>query len=221
MPSVMLVDHHPLWIEALAGVLEDEGFDIAAIAESGADALVRARATRPDLIVMDLDIPTPDGAACTEALVAEDRDVRVVMLAASSRPEDVRRCVAAGAMGYLLKTARPGEILAGIQRALAGEAVFAAEVSAALLEDFRNPPAAPDPEPVDPVLTARERELLAWVARGLPYRQIAEELSVSHRTVQNHVHNMLAKTGTANRVELTLWGQRAGIISVGSGSENR
>ena len=209
---VMLVDDHPMWIEALGEDLTEEGFEIVAVAKNGTECLQRARATRPDVVVMDLQIPAPDGATCTELLVQEFPDIQVLVMSASGEREDVLRAMKSGARGYLVKSASKAELIEGVRRTAAGDAVFTPGLAGLVLGEFRrmvNVAHSHDDE--GPVLTTREVEVLRQVAKGLAYREIAEELFVSHRTVQNHVQNVLRKLQLHNRVELTLYAIDQGL----------
>lgn len=209
---VMVVDDHPMWIDALSEDLADVGFDIVAVAKNGTECLARARATRPDVLVMDLQIPEPDGASCTETLIREFPDLHVLVISASGEREDVLRAMRAGAKGYLVKSASKDELVEGVRRTADGDAVFTPGLAGLVLGEFRrlvNVARAHDEE--GPILTTREIEVLRRVAKGLAYREIADELFVSHRTVQNHVQNVLRKLQLHNRVELTLYAIDQGI----------
>lgn len=202
----MLVDDHPMWLEALTGDLEGEGFQVVAVAHTGEECLRRARATRPDVVVMDLKIPDPDGATCTEVLVREFPDLKVLVMSASGERTDVLRAMKAGAKGYLVKSASRAELVDGVKRTAEGDAVFTPGLAGLVLGEFRrmvNQAQANNQQA--PVLTAREIDVLRRVAKGMAYREIADELYVSHRTVQNHVQNVLRKLQLHNRVELTLY----------------
>lgn len=213
---VMLVDDHPMWLEALSGDLEDDGFEIVATARTGEETLRRARATKPEVVVMDLQIPDPDGATCTEVLVKEFPDLLVLVISASGERDDVLRAVKAGAKGYLLKSATTEELVAGVRRTATGDAVFTPGLAGLVLGEFRRMVSnAESHNDQGPVLTNREVEVLRQVAKGLAYREIAEELYVSHRTVQNHVQNVLRKLQLHNRVELALYAIEQGIHTEG------
>jgi DNA-binding NarL/FixJ family response regulator len=203
---VMLVDDHPMWIDALRDDLTQEGFEVVAEAHTGEECLRRARATRPDVVVMDLQIPEPDGASCTEILLKEFPELRILVLSASGERDDVLRAVKAGALGYLLKNASKAELLDGVRRTAAGDAVFTPGLAGLVLGEFRRMMTVAHLHKEEgPILTSREVEVLRLVAKGLAYREIADELVVSHRTVQNHVQNVLRKLQLHNRVELTLY----------------
>lgn len=209
---VMLVDDHPMWIDALSEDLGEVGFDIVAVAKNGTECLSRARATKPEVIVMDLQIPEPDGATCTEILVKEFPEVHVLVMSASGERDDVLRAMKAGAKGYVVKSASKAELLEAIQRTAVGDAVFTPGLAGLVLGEFRRMVnVARSHNEEGPVLTTREIDVLRRVAKGLAYREIADELFVSHRTVQNHVQNVLRKLQLHNRVELTLYAIDQGI----------
>lgn len=209
---VMLVDDHPMWIEALSEDLSEEGFDIVAVAKNGTECLARARATRPEVVVMDLQIPEPDGATCIEHLLGELPDLQVLVMSASGERDDVLRAMKAGAKGYLVKSALKAELIDGVRRTAAGDAVFTPGLAGLVLGEFRRMVStARSLNQEGPVLTSREIEVLRRVAKGMAYREIADELFVSHRTVQNHVHNVLRKLQLHNRVELTLYAIDQGL----------
>lgn len=208
---VMLVDDHPMWLEAMGSDLTEDGFEIVATARSGEECLVRARASRPEVVVMDLQIPEPDGATCTEVLMAEFPQLKVLVVSASGERTDVLRAVKAGARGYLLKSATPDEMRDGVRQTALGEAVFTPSLAGMVLGEFRRMVSkAEEHHEAGPSLTAREIEVLRYVAKGMAYREIADELFVSHRTVQNHVQNVLRKLQLHNRVELALYAVEQG-----------
>lgn len=214
---VMLVDDHPMWLDALSEDLTEVGFEIVAVAKDGTECLTRARATRPEILVVDLQIPEPDGATCTEVLLREFPDMHVLVISASGERDDVLRAMKAGAKGYLVKSASKRELIEGVQRTAAGDAVFTPGLAGLVLGEFRRMATvarAHDEE--GPVLTSREIEVLRRVAKGMAYREIAEELYVSHRTVQNHVQNVLRKLQLHNRVELTLYAIDQGLHDPGA-----
>ena len=209
---VMLVDDHPMWIDALSEDLTEVGFEIVAVAKNGTECLQRARATKPDVLVMDLQIPEPDGATCIDLLIKEFPDLHVLVMSASGEREDVLRAMKAGAKGYLVKSASKEELIEGVQRTAVGDAVFTLGLAGLVLGEFRRMVStARAHNDEGPTLTSREIEVLRRVAKGLAYREIAEELFVSHRTVQNHVQNVLRKLQLHNRVELTLYAIDQGI----------
>ena len=207
---VMVVDDHPLWREAVERDLVAAGFDVVAVAADGRQALTRFAATRPQVIVLDLQIPAPDGVAVTAEVVRQDPSARVLVLSASGEHADVLGAVKAGAVGYLVKSASREELLDGVRRVAAGDPVFTAGLAGLVLGEFRRLSDEPS-QAAEPQLTERETEVLKMVAKGLTYKQIAERLVVSHRTVQNHVQNTLGKLQMHNRVELTRYAIEQGL----------
>jgi DNA-binding NarL/FixJ family response regulator len=203
----MVVDDHPMWRDAVARDLAEAGHEVVATAASGAQALRLADAARPDVVVLDLQLPDMPGVEVTRGLRAADPAVRVLVLSASGEQQDVLDAVKAGAIGYLLKSAGRPEFLEAVRRAAAGDAVFTPGLAALVLGEFRRLAAGPPDGPAGgdggaPQLTEREIEILRMVATGLSYKQIATRLVISHRTVQNHVQNTLGKLQLHNRVEL-------------------
>jgi DNA-binding NarL/FixJ family response regulator len=210
--TVMVVDDHPLWRDAVVRDLEAAGLRVVATAATGTEALTRAAATRPAVVVLDLQIPPPDGVEVTRRLVREDPAVRVLILSASGEQADVLEAVKAGATGYLVKSASREELLTAVGRVAAGDTVFTAGLAGLVLGEYRRlsqEPASSDPDL--PRLTERETEVLRLVAKGLSYRQIADRLVLSHRTVQNHVQNTLRKLQLHNRVQLVRYAIEQGL----------
>ncbi|MEP9363209.1 response regulator transcription factor [Nocardioides sp. CN2-186] len=207
---VMVVDDHPLWRDAVERDLIEAGLDVVAVASDGREALARFPAVRPRVVVLDLQIPEPDGVAVTAEMVRQDPSVRVLILSASGEHADVLAAVKAGATGYLVKSASRDELLAAVRRVADGDPVFTPGLAGLVLGEFQRMSEAPTP-PGESALTERETEILKLVAKGLSYRQIAERLVLSHRTVQNHVQNTLRKLQMHNRVELTRYAIEHGL----------
>lgn len=213
---VMVVDDHPMWREAVARDLTEAGLDVVATAGDGAEALRRLPAARPDVVVLDLQMPALGGVETTRQVVGGHPGTRVLVLTASGEQADVLEAVKAGATGYLVKSASSAELLDAVRRTARGEAVFTPGLAGLVLGEFRRmASAAPrdEPEGVTPRLTERETEILRLVAKGLSSRQIAERLVISHRTVQNHTQNVLTKLQLHNRVELTRYAIEQGLDS--------
>jgi DNA-binding NarL/FixJ family response regulator len=183
---VMVVDDHPLWRDAVERDLTDAGLDVVAVAADGREALARFPAARPDVVVLDLQIPPPDGVQVTAEIAQQDPTVRVLVLSASGEHTDVLAAVKAGATGYLVKSASREELLAAVRRVAQGDPVFTAGLAGLVLGEFQRISDAPTSGRDEPRLTDRETEVLKMVAKGMSYRQIAERLVLSHRTVQNH-----------------------------------
>ncbi len=212
---VMVVDDHPMWRDAVARDLTEAGFDVVATAGDGLQAVRRAQAVAPDVLVLDLNLPGLPGVQVCRQLVGADASPRVLVLSASGEHVDVLEAVKSGATGYLLKSASTEELLDAVRRTAAGEPVFTPGLAGLVLGEYRRLATEPAPatadEPGAPRLTERETEVLRLVAKGLSYKQIAERLVISHRTVQNHVQNTLGKLQLHNRVELVRYAIERGL----------
>ncbi|TWG15929.1 LuxR family two component transcriptional regulator [Micromonospora taraxaci] len=216
---VMVVDDHPMWREGVARDLTEAGFLVVATSGEGRQAVRVAAAARPDVVVLDLQLPDISGVEVILGLRAAVPGVRVLMLSASGEQQSVLDAVKAGATGYLVKSTAPAEFLEAVRRTAAGDTVFTPGLAGLVLGEYRRLAASPgqaaDPsggaEPATPRLTDRETEVLRLVAKGLSYKQIAQRLGLSHRTVQNHVQNTLGKLQLHNRVELTRYAIERGL----------
>ncbi len=208
---VMVVDDHPMWRDGVARDLEEEGFDVVATADGVGSAGRRAAAVIPDVVLMDMQLPDGNGAEATAAVLASSPSSRVLVLSASDERDDVLGAVKAGASGYLVKSASKAELIAAVRATAAGQAVFTPGLAGLVLGEFRRMSSAPDPDGSGPSLTARETEVLRYVAKGLSAKQIASRLSLSHRTVENHVQATLRKLQLGNRVELTRYAIEHGL----------
>jgi DNA-binding NarL/FixJ family response regulator len=207
----MVVDDHPLWRDAVARDLAGAGFDVVATAGDGAGALRRLPAARPDVVLLDLQMPTLGGVEATRRILATAPGTRVLVLSASGEHADVLEAVKAGASGYLVKSASREELLDAVARTAAGEAVFTPGLAGLVLGEYRRMAGTPGDDVAAPHLTDRETEILRLVAKGLSSRDIAEQLGISFRTVQNHVQNTLTKLHLHNRVELTRYAIERGL----------
>jgi DNA-binding NarL/FixJ family response regulator len=207
---VMVVDDHPMWRDAVERDLQAAGFDVVAVAADGNQALARFPAARPQVVVLDLQIPGPNGVEVTGKVLQHDPSARVLILSASGEQPDVLAAVKAGATGYLVKSASRDELLAAVRRVAAGDTVFTPGLAGLVLGEFRRMADGPA-EPAGDGLTERETEILKMVAKGMSYKQIAERLVISHRTVQNHVQNTLRKLQMHNRVQLTRYAIEQGL----------
>ncbi len=181
-----------------------------ATAGEGRQALRVAAAVRPDVVVLDLRLPDLSGVEVARGLAASAHPPHVLVLSASGEQDDVLDAVKAGASGYLIKSASREEFLQAVRRTAEGDAVFTPGLAGLVLGEYRRLAAQPPPDD-GPRLTDRETEVLRLVAKGLSYRQIAERLVLSHRTVQNHVQNTLSKLRLHNRVELVRYAIERGL----------
>jgi DNA-binding NarL/FixJ family response regulator len=205
---VLVVDDHPMWRDGVRADLEREGgFLVVAQGADGAAAVQLARSHRPDLVLLDLSMPGMGGGEAIGRILADVPGARVLVLSASAEAPDVLDAVKAGASGYLLKSATADELRAAARQVVAGEPVFSPTLAALVLGEFRRV-AAGGPAPAQDAhadaarLTERETEVLRYVARGYAYREVAEHLVISVRTVQNHVQSIFRKLQVSSRYEL-------------------
>lgn len=219
---VIVVDDHPLWRDAVANDLGAAGFTVVGVAGDGDKALRVAAATQPSIVLLDLQLPGRGGIDVTRELCGGDTSPYVLVLSASGEQRDVLDAMKAGAAGYLVKSATREELVAAVDTASRGEPVFTPGLAGLVLAEFHKLAARRPDEPDEQssgddsaqprqILTARETEVLRFVATGRSYRQIAEQLGVSHRTVQNHVQNILGKLHLNNRVQLTRYAIAQGL----------
>lgn len=211
--TVMVVDDHPMWRDGVARDLEAAGFTVSATADGVESARRRAAAVRPAVVLMDMNLPDGNGADATTAVLGVSPGSKVLVLSASSERNDVLDAVKAGASGYLVKSASVAELLDAVRATSNGQAVFTPGLAGLVLGEYRRMSTAPTDEhtPAPPQLTERETEVLRLVAKGLSAKQIASRLSLSHRTVENHVQATLRKLQLANRVELTRYAIEQGL----------
>ncbi len=209
--TVMVVDDHPIWRDAVARDLADDGFNVVATADSVAAAGRRAAVVKPDVVLMDMHLTDGDGAQATAEVLAVSPTSRVLVLSASDERDDVLEAVKAGAIGYLVKSASKAELAQAVEATAAGRAVFTPSLAGLVLGEYRRIAQSKDSGPAVPSLTERETEVLRHVAKGLSAKQIAERLSLSHRTVENHIQAAFRKLQVANRVELTRYAIEHGL----------
>jgi DNA-binding NarL/FixJ family response regulator len=191
--SVVVVDDHPLWRQTLRSVVESDGAaKVVAEASDGSEATAVIADARPDVVLMDMDMPSMHGVDATAAVVAAVPSTKVLVLSASDDPDVVLAAVRAGASGYLLKTADGAEIRTALRRVAAGELAFPSQLSEVVLQGLRQPPPG---APGDSGLTARELEVLDLMAEGLSNQAIGKRLFLSGKTVEAHVSTIFTKLG--------------------------
>ncbi|MBI5337719.1 LuxR family two component transcriptional regulator [Mycobacterium sp. BK558] len=208
--TVMVVDDHPIWRDAVARDLADDGFDVVATADGVGAAARRAAVVRPAVVVMDMRLADGDGAQATAQVLAVSPSSRVLVLSASDERDDVLEAVKAGASGYLVKSASKQELAEAVRATAQGRAVFTPGLAGLVLGEYRRI-ARDETGPAQPSLTERETEILRHVAKGLTAKQIAARLSLSHRTVENHVQATFRKLQVGNRVELARYAIEHGL----------
>jgi DNA-binding NarL/FixJ family response regulator len=207
---VLVVDDDEQFRMGLAEMLAEHGLDIVSTASNGRDAIDVTRMLRPDVVLMDVQMPGLNGIAATRGVLAAWPETRVVMLTVSG--EDVLEAMLAGATGYLVKGTRPETLVAGIRAAAAGDSLLSPGLAAKLLGHVRESATTSTARVDGAVLSERELEVLKLLARGKPNAEIARELFLSPHTVRNHISNILAKLQIANRTEATAYAIRSGLV---------
>ena len=211
---VLIADDQQLVRAGFRVILESEG-DIEVVGEAGDGfaALDQVRATRPDVVLMDVRMPELDGLAATERLTALPDPPRVVVLTTFDQNEYVVRALRAGAYGFLLKDAPATRLVAAVRVAAGGEALIEPSITRRLVERFAAPLEEPTARPDRlRALTDRELEVLRVVARGLSNAEIAAELVVAETTVKTHVARILAKLGLRDRVQAVVLAYECGLV---------
>ena len=205
MIRLLIADDHAVvrtGLMHLTATFDD--IELVGAAEDGEEAIRLAADLRPDVVLMDLEMPRLDGIEATRRIVEGRPEAAVVVLTSFSDQQQILRALDAGAVGYLLKDAEPEELARAIRAAARGEAPLDPRASRALLR------ARVGRSPVDE-LSGREREVLAMVARGLPNKLIARELAISEKTVKAHLTSVFRTIGVTDRTQAALWAARNGI----------
>lgn len=215
MPALrlMIADDHALFRESLANLLTYRGsFDVVGDAENGKDAIQMALELRPDIILMDINMPDMDGIEATRQIRARLPDVRIVMLTVFDDQERLFEAIRAGAQGYLLKSIRSQELLDQLQGLSRGEAAISRRMAARILDEFRSLDQQQTILEPEGGLSARETQVLELVVDRLSNKEIAERLSISENTVKNHLKNILAKLQLSNRRQAAAYAVARGWI---------
>ncbi len=213
--KVLIVDDHPVFRDGLRQCLEARKTLRVVAAVGGSEDMWKALRAhgRPDLILMDIEMPGGSGIELTRALREQHPDVRVVMLTAFSDSERVFSALKAGAVGYLLKNVTPDEIRATVERAAAGEPMLSGEIAGRVLREFERERAEERDRTQLAALTPREEEILKLLATGDSNREIAQRLFISEQTVKNHVANIFRKLEVNDRTKAALLAVKLGVGS--------
>lgn len=209
---VFLADDHAIvrkGIEALLGT--EAGMDVVGTAADGEEAVAGVAHQRPDVILLDLQMPHKGGIEAIAEIKERDPQARILVLTSFSDDDKVFAAIKAGAMGYILKDASPHELLSAIRHIHEGKSSLDPEIALKVIHELNKPSELP---PTEEPLTEREVEILQLVARGLSNQQISEELVISERTARTHISNILAKLHLANRTQAALYALRRGIATL-------
>ena len=218
MIRVLLADDQVLVRTGLRTILEDAGgFDVVGEARDGDEAVGRSAALRPDVVLMDVRMPNLDGLEATRRIRAQPQPPRVLVLTTFDLDEYVYAGLRAGASGFLLKDALAADLVSAIRAVVAGDAVVAPSATRRLIERFLDSGRQPEPDAAQrlAVLTEREREVLALLARGLSNAEVAAQLYLSEGTVKTHVSHLLGKLGLRDRVQAVVLAYETGLIRPG------
>jgi DNA-binding NarL/FixJ family response regulator len=209
---VLIVDDDALMRAGLRAVLSsDPGVNVVGEAADGSAAPDSARRLRPDVVLMDVRMPGVDGIRATREVLATSPEVRVVILTTFEEDDYIFGALGAGASGFLLKRTRPEELIAAVHTIAAGDSLLAPSVTRRVIDRMATrPPPAPGGDRLD-ALTAREREVLELVARGLSNGEIAAELVIEESTVKTHVKRILGKLGARDRVQAVIAAYEGGL----------
>lgn len=208
---VLIADDHPLFRKGLRTLLNSLAeTTVIGEAANGVAAVEMALALRPDVILMDLQMPEGGGLSAIRRLIQAWPEARILVVTLFEDDESVFTALKVGARGYVLKDAEEGEIARAIQAVAQGEAIFSPAIAARLMDYFTATRASPHAA-VFPELTEREREILALIARGRSNAAIADDLTLSLKTVRNHASNIYNKLQVADRTQAALRAREAGL----------
>ncbi|UIF91441.1 response regulator transcription factor [Cupriavidus sp. UYPR2.512] len=210
---ILLIDDHTLFRSGIRALLQRQAdFEIVDEAADGVEGIKRAKQHRPDVILLDLNMPGLSGLEALQLLVEDLPQSAVIVLTVSEEAEELAAALRGGARGYLIKNIETEALIAGIRRAAAGEPVISDSMTAKLVAQFRAPaPAAAARQDEAPRLTAREREIVQGLARGESNKEIARDLGVAESTVKIHVQNILKKLNLASRVQVAVYAVEHGL----------
>jgi DNA-binding NarL/FixJ family response regulator len=212
---ILLVDDQPLFRRAIATLITGQpGMLVVGEAENGLEAVEKAHALRPDLVVMDVEMPVMNGVEAVRLISSQLPSIKVVMLTVSESEDYLFDAIRNGAHGYLLKDLRPEQLYDLLRAVMRNETPLSPAIAGKLLTEFRGREvvrSVPSAEDESPGLTRREIEILQLVADGLSNKEIGSRLSITEGTVKNHVHNSLEKLHFENRIQAAAYVVRQGL----------
>jgi len=209
---ILAADDHAVVLEGLRALIDTEpGMSLVGEASDGAEAVAKARALDPDVVLLDLVMPKKSGIEAISEIKGVAPDARILVLTSFAEDDKVFPAIKAGAQGYLLKDASPDELLNAIREVHRGEPSMHPTIARKLMLELQRTTELP---PTEEPLTEREAEVLSLVAQGLTNQEIADQLYVSERTVRTHVSNILSKLHLANRTQAALYALRRGFASL-------
>lgn len=209
---VLLVDDHTLFRSGIKSLLaRQDGFEIVGEAGDGLEGLKRAKSLKPDVVLLDLHMRGMSGLDAVRLIVEEVPESHVLMLTVSEDAEDLLEALRGGACGYLLKNIDTEALVEAIRRAAEGESVISPQMTGKLVQGVRRPVLEAPPLPDKEKLSPREREILAFLARGESNKEIARSLDLAESTVKIHVQGILRKLGLSSRVQAAVYAVEHGL----------
>lgn len=212
MIRIILADDHELLRSGLASILEsDPELEVVAVCDDGPSAVRESARLRPDLVLMDVEMPAGDGISAIAPLLEAAPTTRVMVLTMFDLDEYVAGALRAGASGFLIKTTPPRELIAAVKACASGESTFGPSVTARLVRSYLERPEPAEVPPGAAELTARELDVLRAMARGLSNAEIGRELHLAETTVKTHVAHVLLKLGVRDRVQAVIVAHTVGL----------
>jgi DNA-binding NarL/FixJ family response regulator len=212
---ILLVDDNHLFLEGVSNLLASEGIQVAGVAHDGFEALAQARQHHPDVILMDIQMPRCDGLAGTRLIKAEMPQVKIVMLSMSEDERDLFEAVKSGASGYLLKRLDAAEFFAYLAELQAGHPPFSPGLADKILKEFANQAVRPEaqsaPDSQAEALSPRQMQILTLIAQGQTYRQAADTIGITERTIKYHMAEILERLHLQNRAQVIAYAVRMGL----------
>ena len=207
---IMIVDDHPLYVEGLKNLLQED-FEIVSAVSTGFEAVEEARRTKPDVILMDINMPGLDGIVATREILSRQPEIKILMLTSFGETDTLYRAIRAGAVGYLLKDLEDTEIIWGLKELQKGRNPFSPGLENLVLEEFRR---QADHQPSGQglaLLNERQIEVLDLVAQGLEYVEVGKRLFISERTVKYHMANIREILQLPNQAQIVAWAWEHGL----------
>ena len=214
---ILIADDHALFRDGLRSLLVAQGHEVVGEAKNGREAVALARELKPELVLMDVQMPELDGIEATRLISATDPEMKVVILTASEEESKLFEAIKSGAQGYLLKNLEADQLVDMLDRAQRGEPAMTPALAKKLLQEFAKPAEAAPHSTDQDALTAREREVLELMVEGVTSnRRLAKRLNLSENTVKFHVRNILDKLRLHNRAEVVGYALRHGMVDRGT-----
>lgn len=210
--KILLIDDHTLFRSGLRFLLEaQEDFEVIGEASDGLEGIKLAESLHPDVVLLDLDMPTMSGREALPQLLCTQPTLAVLILTVSEEGNDLTECMRYGARGYLLKNINTDFLLNGIRKAVDGDSILSPEMTTKLVNQLRTPAPVEKEDPLYSTLTPREKETLAWLTKGVSNKEIARALDLTESTIKVHVQNLLRKLNLHSRVQAAVYAIEHGL----------